>query len=51
MYGFIQQVQVKRPRGAEAEDTRLKGPQRSFARCAPVLSVCTPPSSQCSLGS
>lgn len=42
----------------ESEEARLKGPQHSPGRCAkghpgrtPVLSVCTPPSSQGRLGS
>lgn len=48
--GFVQQVQVKRLVGGR-NCRRLKGPQRSFGRCAPVLSLCIPPSIQCRPGS
>lgn len=48
--GFVQQAQVKRLVGAETAEERLKGPQCSFGRCAPVLSLCIPPSIQCRLG-
>lgn len=39
--GYVQQAQGKRLVGAETEEARLKGPQCSFGRYAPVVCLFT----------